>query len=48
MTDFGEQFTVLEQNSEEIPDVMIHDISSEGVVKLIEGFRHQFQDGDVI
>jgi len=51
MTDFGEQFKVLEQNSEEIPDVMIQNVFSEEgktVVKLVEGFRHQFQDGDII
>ena len=51
MTDFGEQFKVLEQNSEEIAEVMIQNISSEGdhtVVKLVEGFKHQFQDQDVI
>lgn len=52
MTDFGEQFKVLEQNSEEIAEVMIQNISSESggltVVKLVEGFKHQFQDKDVI
>jgi hypothetical protein len=46
LTDFGEKFKVLEENSEEIPDVMIHSISAtpekEGIatVKLIDGFKH--------
>lgn len=50
LTDFGEEFKVLEKNSEEIPEVMIHHIiksETEGeegisIVKLIEGFKHQF------
>lgn len=59
-TDFGEKFKVLETSTEEIPDVMISKIEKvekkEGqesepnlaLVTLIEGFRHQFQDGDRI
>jgi len=48
LTDFGEEFKVIEKNSEEISDVMIHEITKstdeEGIaiVKLIEGFKHQF------
>ena len=54
LTDFGEKFKVLEQNSEEVPDVMIQAITSpedeEGVatIKLIEGFKHPYQEGDQI
>jgi hypothetical protein len=50
--DFGNNFKVLEQNSEEIPDVMINKIEtkdeSTATIKLIEGFKHQFEEGDKI
>lgn len=49
LTDFGESFKVIEQNSEEIADVMIESISEtkdkkEGhaLIVLKEGYKHQF------
>jgi len=46
LSDFGEEFKVLDQNSEEIVDVMIQTIGEKdketATVKLIEGFDHQF------
>jgi hypothetical protein len=49
--DFGESFTVLDKDGEELQEVMIKDISwddkSEAtVVTLLEGFKHKYEDGD--
>lgn len=52
-TDFGPNFKVIEQNSEEIVDVMIEKITKVdetiAEIKLQEGYNlDQFQDGDSI
>jgi hypothetical protein len=56
ITDFGKAFQVVDPNNEEIPEVMIDgladwvsnsDESQKGtLVTLVEGFKHQFQEGD--
>ena len=49
--DFGDDFFVNDPSSEEIADVMIQNISVKEqtvLVKLIEGSKHQLQDGDTI
>ena len=52
LSDFGEEFKVLDQNSEEIVDVMIQAIGQKDkettTIKLIEGFDHQFSEGDSV
>mgnify|MGYP000926696280 CR=1 FL=1 len=49
-TDFGSKFTVLDKNGEEIQEVMIKNITNakEGVVTLLDGVKHKFEDGDTI
>ena len=48
--DFGEEFICYDKNGEEAQEVMIESISIEekGVVKLLEGVKHNFEDGDTI
>jgi hypothetical protein len=49
--DFGETFTVIDKDGEELQEVMIKDISWDEkheatVVTLLEGFKHKYEDGD--
>jgi hypothetical protein len=37
INDFGNEFTVVDKNGEDIPDVMIKSISSDGIVELLDG-----------
>ncbi len=48
--DFGQKFEVLDKNGEELQDVMIKSISNEeeGLVELIPGVKHKFEDGDEV
>lgn len=48
--DFGDSFEVLDKNGEELQDVMIKSITNEeqGVVELLPGQRHKFEDGDEV
>lgn len=48
--DFGEKFTVVDKNGEEVQEVMIKSITTaeEGVVTLLEGAKHKFEDGDTV
>lgn len=48
--DFGENFQVLDKDGEEPTEVLIEDISiaEKGVVKLVKGFRHPYEDGDTV
>lgn len=48
--DFGDKFEVLDKNGEELQEVMIGEISNEteGVVTLLKGHKHKFEDGDEI
>lgn len=49
-TDFGEKFVVIDKDGEELQELVIESIStdSEAVVKLQQGFKHKFEDGDEI
>jgi ubiquitin-activating enzyme E1 len=48
--DFGDNFEVLDKDGEEPVEVLIDDISiaEKGVVKLVNGHRHPYSDGDTI
>ena len=48
--DLGEKFSVLDKNGEELTDLMIKGIStgSEAKVELLQGSKHNFEDGDVV
>ena len=49
--DFGSEFIVLDKDGEEMQEVMIENIDLAGektVVTLLPGFKHRFQDGDVV
>ncbi len=50
--DFGESFTVLDNNGEEPQEIMIKsiDLSEEGkvVVHVLDNYKHKFEDSDVI
>ncbi len=53
VTDFGADFIVLDNNGEDMQEVMIQDIAwdaakSATVVTLLQGFKHKYQDGDVV
>ena len=49
-TDFGKKFTVLDKNGEEVQEVMIKSITNaeRGIVTLLPGAKHKFEDGDTI
>jgi len=46
--DFGDKFEVLDKNGESLVELVINDISNEkeGVVTLMEGLKHPFEDGE--
>mmetsp|Transcript_28550 Transcript_28550/g.25456 ORF Transcript_28550/g.25456 Transcript_28550/m.25456 type:complete len:247 (+) Transcript_28550:2470-3210(+) len=48
--DFGKDFLVIDKNGEEAQEVMISGITNEekGVVTLLQGHKHKFEDGDTI
>ena len=48
--DFGEEFVVVDKNGEELQEVMIKNITceKEGIVTLLDGIRHKFEDGDEV
>ena len=48
--DFGENFKVLDKTGEEYQDLVLKSISSDnkGLVELLEGTKHNLQDGDEI
>lgn len=48
--DFGEGFEVLDKNGEDPVEVMIESISiaEKGVVTLLKGSKHPYEDGDVV
>eukprot|EP00347_Sterkiella_histriomuscorum_P007708 403347869 len=52
-TDFGKEFIVLDKDGEELQEVLIKDISYEeksnsSIVTLLEGYKHRYQDGDIV
>lgn len=49
-SDFGDEFVVIDKNGEEVQEVMIGNITTEeeGLVKLLSGHSHKYEDGDVI
>ena len=49
-SDFGDEFIVVDKNGEELQEVMLGSISNEeqGVVKLLQGHTHKFEDGDEV
>lgn len=48
INDFGEEFVIEDKNGEEIPEVIVKQISTEGVVEILEGQRHLFEDNDLV
>ncbi len=48
--DFGDEFEVVDKNGEDPTEVMIESITNEekGVVTLLKGSKHPYEDGDVI
>ena len=48
--DFGEQFTVMDKNGDELKEMLIKNISCEekGIVTLYETQKHNFEDGDEV
>ena len=48
--DFCENFEVTDKNGEETVEVMIENITNEeeGVVKLLNGQRHSYEDGEAV
>lgn len=48
--DLGEKFEVLDKNGEELQEMMIKSISNEveGKVELLQGSKHNLEDGDLI
>lgn len=48
--DFGPDFVVLDKNGEELQEVMLSSITNEeeGVVTLLSGHKHKFEDGDYV
>ena len=49
-SDFGDEFIVVDKNGEELQEVMIGKITNEenGVVSLLSGHTHKFEDGDTV
>ena len=48
--DFGDKFVVIDKNGDEAQEVMIRKITNEeeGTVTLLEGAKHNYEDGDTI
>lgn len=48
--DFGEKFEITDANGEEPVEIIIKNISNEekGIVKLPEGFKHPYEDGEYV
>eukprot|EP00331_Platyophrya_macrostoma_P026761 CAMPEP_0176444574 /NCGR_PEP_ID=MMETSP0127-20121128/23147_1 /TAXON_ID=938130 /ORGANISM="Platyophrya macrostoma, Strain WH" /LENGTH=2633 /DNA_ID=CAMNT_0017830115 /DNA_START=51 /DNA_END=7953 /DNA_ORIENTATION=- len=48
--DFGENFKVVDKTGEEFPDMLIQELTNDenGTVKLMEGTKHDLQDGDEV
>ena len=46
--DWGEEFTVLDKNGEEVPEVMIKSITNEEKAKVELLSKHLFEDGDMV
>ena len=48
--DFGEKFLIVDQDGEDLKENMLKSITNdkEGVVTVLDGTRHNFQDGDEI
>jgi len=48
--DFGDEFVVIDKNGEEVQEVMLGKITNEeqGVVSLLAGHNHKFEDGEEI
>jgi ubiquitin-activating enzyme E1 len=50
--DFGENFSVLDKNGEELAEIMIMSItlSEDGkvIVSVLDNYKHKFEDSDVI
>jgi len=46
--DYGETFEVIDKNGEDPVEVMIKNITNdeEGIVTLLEGVKHPYEDGD--
>ena len=52
-TDFGEKFTVIDKNGEELQEIMIKSIkadesSGKVIVTILDNLKHKFEDSDVI
>jgi ubiquitin-activating enzyme E1 len=50
--DFGDNFSVLDKNGEELAEIMIKSItlSEDGkvIVSVLDNYKHKFEDSDVI
>ena len=46
--DFGDKFEIGDKDGEELQEVMIKDISEDGIVTLLDGTKHNFEDGDEV
>lgn len=48
--DFGEKFEVVDKNGDDPVECIIQNISNEeeGIVKLLDGVKHPYEDGDSI
>jgi len=48
--DFGENFEVADKNGEDPVEVMVSSISNDekGIVKLLDGIKHPYEDGDSV
>lgn len=48
--DFGDEFEILDKDGEELLEVMIDNITNEeeGLVTLLDGFKHNLEDGDEV
>jgi ubiquitin-activating enzyme E1 len=50
--DFGDNFSVLDNNGEELAEIMIKSISlsddGKVIVSVLDNYKHKFEDSDVI
>ena len=46
--DFGDQFHVVDKTGEEQRELMIKEVTSGGIVSVLDGIKHGLQDGDII
>ncbi len=46
--DFGDEFTVIDKNGEEVQEILIKNITCEenGIVTLLDGSKHNLETGD--